>query len=377
MKILVVDDEPSVRRLLQRYLGGHGHEVTIAASGAEGWAAACDGEPDLILSDVSMPGMDGYELVRTLRRHPATASIPVILLSANRGADDMVEGYRSGADDYVAKPVDVEVLRHKIDALLRRAQPEPVAPPPALGRLVCVTSAKGGAGVTTVAANLAVLLGRRTPSQRVCAVDLDLAHGDLQVLFDLRPPAGIAEAARELLSRDGDGELVPVQWDDYVIRHEGGPWLLAAPQTPLEASAVSDPGVTQVLAGLRTSYDHLVVDLPPSYGELALSVYEAAERLVVLISPEITALRRTRELLGVLESLKVGDERVLLVLNEIVDKGSVDRARVEGFLRRPVNAVIPFGGRAFLEAVTTGRPVVTSQKSKPVDALTELAAALL
>jgi pilus assembly protein CpaE len=376
MKVLVVDDEPSVRRLLQRYLGGHGYEVTIAGNGAEGWAAACDGEPDLVLSDVSMPVMDGYELVRTLRRHPATASIPVILLSANRGADDMVEGYRSGADDYVAKPVDVEVLRHKIEALLRRAQPDTVAPPPALGRMVCVTSAKGGAGVTTVAANLAILLGRRDPSQRVCAVDLDLAHGDLQVLLDLRPPAGIAEAARELVARDADGELVPVQWNDYLVRHEGGPWLLAAPQTPLEASAVSDAGVSQVLAGLRTSHDHLVVDLPPSYGELALTVHEAAERLVVVISPEITALRRTRELLGVLEGLKVGDERVLLVLNEIFEKAPVDRARVEGFLHRPVSAVIPFGGRAFLEAVTSGRPVVTSQRGRSVEALTELAALL-
>jgi pilus assembly protein CpaE len=376
MKVLVVDDEPSVRRLLQRYLGGHGYEVTIAGNGAEGWAAACDGEPDLVLSDVSMPVMDGYELVRTLRRHPATASIPVILLSANRGADDMVEGYRSGADDYVAKPVDVEVLRHKIDALLRRAQPDTVAPPPALGRLACVTSAKGGAGVTTVAANLAILLGRRNPSQRVCAVDLDLAHGDLQVLLDLRPPAGMAEAAREVAARDGDGKLVPVEWNDYLARQEGGPWLLAAPQTPLEASAVSDAGISQVLAGLRTSHDHLVVDLPPSYGELALTVYEAAERLVVLVSPEITALRRTRELLGVLEGLKVGDERVLLVLNEVFEKAPVDRARVEGFLHRPVSAVIPFGGRAFLEAVTSGRPVVTSHRSRSVEALTDLAALL-
>src|SRR5260370_20685688 len=107
MKILVVDDEPSVRRLLQRYLGDHGYEVTIAENGAEGWAAACDGGPDLILSDVSMPGMDGYELVRTLRRHPATLSIPIIMLSANRGADDMLEGYRSGPDAHTPHPPDL------------------------------------------------------------------------------------------------------------------------------------------------------------------------------------------------------------------------------------------------------------------------------
>ncbi len=370
MKVLVVDDEPSVRRLLQRYLGDNGYEVAIAGDGAEGWEAARDGSPDLILSDVAMPGMDGYELVRTVRRNPATAAIPVILLSAHRGSDDMVEGYRSGADDYVAKPVDMEVLRLKIDALIRRAQPEASAAAPALGRLTCVTSAKGGAGVTTIAANLAVLLGRRG-GQTVCAVDLDVTHGDLQVLLDLRPRAGLGEAARDL-----SGGVETVTWDDYLVRHEGGPWLLAAPPTPLEASALSEAGVSQVLAGLRSSQDHLVVDVPPSYGELALTVYEGAERVVVVVSPEITALRRTRELLGALESLGVTEDRVLLVLNTLFEKTVLDRGRVEAFLRRPVNVVVPFGGRGFLEAVNSGRPVVTSQRGRAVDALTELAGLL-
>ena len=372
MKVLVVDDEPSVRRLLQRYLGDHGYEVAIADNGADGWVAARDGEPDLILSDVAMPGMDGYELVRTVRRNATTAGIPVILLSAHRGSDDMVEGYRAGADDYVAKPVDVEVLRLKIDALLRRAQPETGAATVTAGRMICVTSAKGGAGSTTVAANLAVLLGRRN-GDTVCAVDLDVAHGDLQVLLDLRPRAGLAEVARDLSAREQGGQNEPVQWDDYLVRHEGGPWLLAAPPTPLEASALNEASVSQVLSGLRASHNHIVVDVPPSYGELALTVYEAAERLVIVVSPEITALRRTRELLGVLEGLNVGEERIVLVLNNLFERTVLDRARVEGFLRRPVNVSIPFGGRAFLEAVNTGRPVVSSQKGKPTDALVELA----
>lgn len=258
MKVLIVDDEPTVRKLLQRYLGEHGYEITVAENGAEGVAAAREVGPDLILSDVSMPVMDGYELVRTVRADLATASIPIILLSAHRASDDMVEGYRSGADDYISKPVDVEVLRHKIDALVRRAQPRPELPVviPTAGRLVCVTSAKGGAGVTTVAANLAVLLGRSRTEQSVCAVDLDVAHGDLQVLLDLRPPGGLAQAVRDVA---GDG----AQWDDYLVRHEGGPWLLAAPKTPLEASELTDASISGVLAALRTSQDLLVVDVPP------------------------------------------------------------------------------------------------------------------
>jgi pilus assembly protein CpaE len=368
MKILLVDDEPTVRKLIQRYLGDHGYEVDVADDGAAGWAAIRDGGPDLIVSDVAMPGMDGYELVRAVRGNPATADIPVILLSAHHESDYVVEGYRSGADDYVAL-ADVEVLRHKIEALLRRAHPSAVAAPPALGRVVCVTSAKGGAGVSTVAANLAVLLSRR--HQSVCAVDLDIEHGDLQVLFDLRPRAGLAEAARDLPYEDG-----ALHWDDYLVRHGSGPWLLAAPHSPDEAAAVTGAATTRIIAGLRTSHEQIVVDVPPSYGELALTTYEAAERIVVISSQEITSLRRTRELLGVLERIGVAEERVLLVLNNLFEKTGIEKERVETFLRRPVNVVIPFGGRAFLEAVGGGRPVVTSHKGRAVDSLGDLATLL-
>jgi len=331
MKVLVVDDEPTVRKLIQRYLGDHGYEVVVAENGAAGWAVAREGGADLILSDVAMPEMDGYELVRTVRRNPQTASIPVILLSAHR-----------------AQPTG-----------------EPAAP--ALGRLVCVTSAKGGVGVSTVAANLAVLLARS--SQAVCAVDLDLAHGDLQVLLDLRPRTSLADAARDL-----DPEQGTLSWEEYLVHHATGPWLLAAPHSPHEAAAVTEAAASQVIQALRGAHEKVVADVPPSYGELALSVYEAAERVVVVTSPEITALRRTRELLAVLERIGVPEERVVLVLNTLFEKPSIDRERAETFLRRRIGVVIPFGGRAFLEAVSGGRPVVSTQKGRPVDALGELAA---
>jgi pilus assembly protein CpaE len=370
MKILVVDDEPSVRKLVQRSLGEHGYDVSVAVNGLEGWMAARESAPDVIIADVLMPEMDGYELVRTVRRNPSTSGIPVILLSGRRGSDAAVEGYRCGADDYVSKPVDVEVLRHKIDALLRRAQAGTGVPLPALGHLTCVTSAKGGTGVTTLTANLAVLLCRR--SHTVCVADLDLEHGDLQVHLDLRPRAGIAEASRDVHAITEGA----VQWDDYLERHATGAWLLAAPATPHEASSLAEPVVNQVVAALRSVHDHVLVDVPPSYGELALSMYERAERVLVVTSAELTAMRRTRELLTILEGLGVTGDRVVVVLNQIAEKGGIDREKVEAFLRRPVNVVIPFGGRAFPEAVNGGRPVATTQKGKAVDAMAEIAGLL-
>lgn len=369
-RLLVVDDEASVRKLIKRFFEARGYEVALAENGLEGWIATRDHQPDIVLTDVSMPEMDGYELTRTIRRNPATAAIPVILLSAHREADAMVAGYECGADDYIAKPVDMEVLRLKIDALLRRAAVAPRVAGPPLGRLIAVTSAKGGVGVSTVVANLAVLLCRR--NETVCAHDLNLEHGDLPILLDLQPRASVAEAAREM-ERLGEG----FQWDDYLTRHASGARLLAAPFKPHEAATVSDEVLQEITRQMRTLHDYVLADLPPSYGEIALSVWEAADRLVVVTSPEITSLRRTRELLGVLQSLQIPDERVLLVLNRVVEVPGIDARRTEQFLRRPVAVTIPYGGAAFVESVLAGRPIVLGSPQSPAAlALAELAGML-
>jgi pilus assembly protein CpaE len=369
-RLLVVDDEPSVRKLIKRFFESRGFEVSVADNGMQGWTATRDLIPDVVLTDVTMPEMDGYELTRTIRRNAATAGIPVILLSAHREADAMVAGYECGADEYVAKPVDMEVLKHKIDALLRRAQRSDAISGPTLGKLICVTSAKGGVGTTTVAANLAVLLCRR--NETVCALDLNLEHGDLPVLFDIQPKATIAEVARDL---ETQGEAF--QWDDYLMRHPSGPRLLAAPFKPHDATVLDEETVTAITARLRALHDYVLADLPPSYNDTALNVYETAARIVVVTSPEITSLRRTRELLGVLQSLQIPDERVLIVLNRTVEVAGIDERRTEAFLRRPVSITIANGGEDFIEAITTGKPVVSSHPGTPaVEAITELATML-
>jgi pilus assembly protein CpaE len=371
MKLLIVDDEPSVRKLLSRYFESRGFAVVVAEDGLQGWHAARDEQPDIVLTDVSMPEMDGYELTRTIRRNPATSTIPVILLSAHRESDAMVTGYECGADDYVAKPVDMDVLRHKIDALVRRAVSRPSVTGPALGKLICITSAKGGVGVTTLTANLSILLCRR--SETVCAYDLNLEHGDLPVLMDMQPKLSIADLARDVTSL-GDN----FQWDDYLPRHAAGPRLLAAPPRPHDAAGIDDAAVQDITSRLRGLHDYVVADLPPGYGDVALSVYEHAERIVVVTSPELTSLRRTRELLGVLGGLNVEEDKITLVLNRVIDVPGIDARRVEAFLRRPVAISIPHGGITFVEAVTIGRPVVMAAGTgnAAVDAITDLAGLL-
>jgi DNA-binding response OmpR family regulator len=116
--VLVVDDDPVIVRLLEVNFEMEGFAVRTAADGLEGLASAKAQRPDVIVSDVMMPRMDGLQLVNELKADPATASIPVILLSAKAQADDVRAGIDAGADDYVTKPFEPLDLLDRVVKLL-------------------------------------------------------------------------------------------------------------------------------------------------------------------------------------------------------------------------------------------------------------------
>ncbi len=120
--VLVVDDDPKITQLLRRTLSIEGYKVQTAESGAAGLDLARSHEPDLIILDVLMPGMDGLEVCRRLR---ANSDTPILMLTAKDEVSDRVEGLDRGADDYVVKPFALEELLARVRALLRRHEPAP------------------------------------------------------------------------------------------------------------------------------------------------------------------------------------------------------------------------------------------------------------
>lgn len=118
-RILVVDDDPESRLLIERLLGRQGFQVTSVANGREGLRAAGRRPPDLILMDVEMPEMDGYEATGQLKADPFLAAIPVIILTARSETAAKLEGLDLGADDYIAKPFDRRELIARVRSLLR------------------------------------------------------------------------------------------------------------------------------------------------------------------------------------------------------------------------------------------------------------------
>ena len=121
-KILLVEDNELNRDMLSRRLARKGHDVAIAVDGREGVAKARDERPEIILMDISLPELDGWEATRLLRADAATASIPVIALTAHAMESDRTRSIEAGCDDYDTKPIELQRLLDKIDALLARGR---------------------------------------------------------------------------------------------------------------------------------------------------------------------------------------------------------------------------------------------------------------
>jgi CheY-like chemotaxis protein len=126
-RILVVDDEPDNRELLEIILEAEGFLILTAGSGAEALASVAREPPDLIVLDVMMPGMTGYEVAATLKSDPATSRIPILIFSALSDPNAKQLGVSAGADDYIAKPVEYAELVSRVKKLLR-LKTEPLNP---------------------------------------------------------------------------------------------------------------------------------------------------------------------------------------------------------------------------------------------------------
>ena len=121
-KVLIVEDDHNIADLLRLYLEKEGYEVTIAPDGLKGVEAFRTAQPDLILLDVMLPGMDGWSVCRTIR---AEAKTPIIMLTAKSETEDKVYGLKQGADDYITKPFEMKEVLARIEAVLRRSGMEP------------------------------------------------------------------------------------------------------------------------------------------------------------------------------------------------------------------------------------------------------------
>lgn len=349
-RIVFADDEEQIRKLLSTYLARQGYDVVVATDGFEALKAIRQQPPALVITDVMMPNMNGFELTRRLRSDHKTARIPVLMLSARKEADDVLTGYSEGADEYVAKPIEMSVLAAKIDVLLKRIRTTAGEVVKRGGRVILFAHGKGGAGTTTLAINAAVALAD-TKLYRVALLDLNLEFANAHLQFDLKPTKTLAQLA----------SLDPAQLDQDVFakllhQDRSGVQLVSGSDLPENAELVTVPLVQHAIDHLRSAMDYVIVDTPATFSQQVLAAVDASDAIVVVAEPHLASAKAAKDWLDVLEKLSYPRERVLLVVNRTTQSG-LETDQVARFFNRKPDLVVPFT-LVFDEASDRGRPLV-------------------
>ena len=349
-RVLFVDDEEQIRKLLSTWLARHGYEVTVANDGWEALKAIRAKAPDLVITDVNMPNMNGLELTRRMRADHRTARIPVIMLSARKQADDVLTGYAEGADEYIPKPVEMAVLAAKVEVLIRRfATTRGEAVAKRGGNVVLFVHGKGGVGCTTLAVNAAVALAATT-IYRVTLLDLNLEFGNAPMLMNLTSSRTLADLAENAHEQLDEGTFLT-----YLEQDRSGVRVLAGCDVPERAELVTVPAAQQAIDHLQKQSDYVVVDAPASFSQLVLAALDVADAAVIVTAAHLPSLKATKQALEVLDKLSYPVERTVLVVNRTSAAG-VEMDHVARFFNRKPDIVVPYT-EACDDAADRGRPL--------------------
>ena len=298
--ILVIDDDHEVQQLLTLMLGHEGYQVSVAADGFQGLKIAKSRRPDLVLLDLMLPGIDGFEVCSRLRQEPATATVPVLIISAKSQQTDRAAGAKVGANGYLTKPYQRKELLAQVRAFLDQSQAAAVAP---AGFALTIVGARESEAITRVVVNTALALAGA--GTRVTLVDLRPFSIEHCLLLDLMPRAAPFDLAQHdplTIERDG------------VVTHPDGLRLLNNFAGSGDAGQITSADAAALLDGQLPQGGCVLLSLPLYPVELLRDVAARSNLIAVATPIDPAGLAATRSALGLIDRLGVGSSHVGLIL---------------------------------------------------------------
>lgn len=315
-KILIVDDDVDTLRLVGLMLQRQGYQIVAANNGQQALVMAKTEEPDLILLDIMMPDLDGYEVTRQLRDNPETSGIPIIMFTAKSQLEDRVTGFEVGADDYLTKPTQPRELFVHVQDILARKQATGVVSPIQRGHVVGILAAKGGQGISTLAINLGIALHTKI-RQQVIVAELRPGEGSMALDLGLTPGDGLSR----LLELD-PAALTIEEIEAALVQHSSGIRLLLSSYLPKDTQyrgmANEFSAIAQELPNIA---NYVLLDLGVGIHQITEKVLNTCDILIVALEPFPNTVIRTKILIDELASRGFNQERLHTVL--------INRARTD------------------------------------------------
>jgi len=359
-KILIVEDDLDSLKLIGLILQSKGYQVIAAQNGQQALEKASNEMPDLVILDIMMPGMSGYEVCKRMRADPQTAAIPVIMFTAKTSVEDKVAGFEAGADEYLTKPIHPAELVTRVEALLARtARLGGAARPTRRARIIGFLGCKGGVGTSTVVANVGVMLTRGPAlGKKVMALELRPSGATLPLHLGLRSRGGL----QNLLERPVaslSGEAIQAQMD----QHSSGLLVLGGLPTPAGLLPPIQPTYAEaIVRHLGALADYLLVDLGACLDEVNRAILRLVDHVLLLVEPDRLALTLAQGMLAGLEQLDVGRHRIGVVISRRAPAAiTLTKPMVENFLQRDVLGIVPPAPELAYRAADQGTPMVALQ----------------
>lgn len=312
-KILIIDDEFPMRYLIEHQLRREGYDVAIAKDGPGGIKAARTQQPDLIVLDAMMPGMDGFEVCGKLRGAPETREIPIIFLTALETKEYKAKAFEMGADDYLTKPFQSDELVAHVSALLRRNERIQTGQfRSGKSTAVSLFSPKGGVGTTTLAIQLAEAIAIQENHPTVL-IDLDLPLGGIAPMLNLYAERHVVQ-----LLQLPTAHLTLSSVKHHAQKHRAELLVIPAPGVliPDDFSQQTEQLKTLV-ALLRKNGYQVILDLGSDLNALSQSALELSNYVFVVTSGQPVANRLYNAFFQQAHRFGLEPRKIYPVINEL------------------------------------------------------------
>ena len=357
-KILIVDDDIETLRLVGLMLQRQGYKILAANNGQQGLAMTKLEMPDLILLDIMMPDMDGYEVTKQIRADESTQGIPIIMFTAKSMVDDKVAGFDAGVDDYLTKPTHPAELIAHVRALLAR-NVKRSAESPSIKVLVCaIIAAKGGIGSTTLAINVGVALRQRTKSEVIVA-EIRPSQGTLGIDLGY---TNVTELNR-LLKHSAD-EITQKMVESELVHHSSGVKLLLASYQPADIEFVNATDrISAIIKHLSSLAQYVFLDLGTNMLPGIESVYNLCSEAILVVEPMPNTIARSKVLLDQLADKGFTKSKVLtlVLINRIRSDIQMSWTQVQEALGIPITSVITPSPELAYQACSRNIPMILAQ----------------
>jgi pilus assembly protein CpaE len=369
-RVLIIDDEPINHQLVARALEPLQCQLSFAENGTDGVSKARSTKPDIIITDVMMPDITGYEVTRILRREPEFALTPILVLTAQSDLQDKLKSFEAGADEHLTKPFEAAELAVRVTSLLRRVEAARASRMEAQvkkeeARMVAVHTLRGGTGCSTMAVNLAMGMFSLWKSPTIL-LDLTVTAGQVALMLNMTLRRTWADIAGF-----GPDELDVDVLDSIIGHHDSGLSFVAAPTFPSEAETLRGETLGAALRLIKGQYEYVVADLPHDFSEPALQALDAADVILMVASPDMASIRAVTAAMDTYEKLGYPKEKIKLVLSAIFPHSSLTKEKIESAMGMPAIVTIPYVQGTFVDAINLGQPPVFHKPNEMVSGLFE------